>query len=245
MIAAILEEEAALPAKHLIAHGVGQGAARVADLNPHVSVLNFHAAGPEAVRLNYRLGKVIADDETGGADRGDRKYRAEGWEFLLAGGGVFDHPDFSFTPGHEDGTALLPAGTPGGGGPELRRQLRVLKEFIEGFDFFAMAPDDAVVKSSRVEETGAGAAPATGATVRALFDAGKAYAIYVNGGSRAELVLDLPAGDYRAEWVNPKTGEVERSEGITHAGGDRSLVSPTYSEDIAWRVKRMSGTQAR
>ena len=116
-------------------------------LSQHVSVLNFHAATPDAVRLNYGLDKVIANDETGGSDRSDRKYRTEGWDFLLAGGGVYDHLDFSFTTDRPDGTAVpLPPGTPGGGGPELRKQLQILKEFLEGFDFVKMTPDDKLVK---------------------------------------------------------------------------------------------------
>jgi hypothetical protein len=45
--------------------------------------------------------------------------------------------------------------------------------------------------------------------------------------------------------VNPKTGEVERSEGFAHAGGDRPLISPAYTEDIALRVKRVGDTPTR
>jgi len=128
IVAAIVETEASLPKKHLIAQGFPPASKAVSALNPHVSVLNFHAAKPDAVRLNYALNKVVTFDETGGADRSDRKYRTEGWEFILAGGGVYDHLDFSFTPEHEDGTAVpLPPGTPGGGGPELRRQLHILR----------------------------------------------------------------------------------------------------------------------
>ena len=107
IMAAIMEAEAALPAKHLIAQGVGHRTAKVARLNENVSVLNFHAATADAVRLNYHLDKVIADDETGGADRSDRKYRAEGWDFILAGGGVYDHLDFSFTEVHRDANGKL------------------------------------------------------------------------------------------------------------------------------------------
>lgn len=43
--------------------------------SPALSILNFHAAKPATVRLNYHLNKVIAFDETGGSDRSDRKYR--------------------------------------------------------------------------------------------------------------------------------------------------------------------------
>jgi len=239
IIAAIVAAEAALPAKHLIAQGAGHRAAKVTRLNENVSVLNFHAATPEAVRLNYDLGKVIADDETGGADRSDRKYRTEGWDFILAGGGVYDHLDFSFTPGREDGTAVpLPPGTPGGGGPGLRRQLAILKQFIEGFDFVRMVPDRITIASSRIAPPSAGKSQtASKPTVRALAEAGKAYAVYINGGVQADLVLQLPAGTYRAEWVNTKTGAVEKPETFNHAGGSRAFASPAYAEDIALRVR--------
>jgi len=234
IVAAAVEAEASLPQKHLIAQGFPPGPRAISGLNPRISVLNFHAAKPDAVRLNYPLNKVVAFDETGGADRSDRKYRTEGWEFLLAGGGVYDHLDFSFTPDHEDGMAVpLPPGTPGGGGPELRQQLRILKEFIEGFDFLRMAPMPGALKQSRI--TGA---LADKAAVWVLAEAGRAYAVYVKEGAGAELALALPTGDYGAEWLNPRTGSVEKTETLRHEGGDRMLVSPAYSEDIALRVTR-------
>jgi len=234
IVAAIVETEASLPQKHLIAQGFPPGPRAISGLNPHISILNFHAAKPDAVRLNYPLNRVVAFDETGGADRSDRKYRTEGWEFLLAGGGVYDHLDLSFTPDREDGMAVpLPPGTPGGGGPELRQQLRILKEFIEGFDLLRMAPAPGAIKQSRI--TGA---PADKTAVWALAEAGQAYAVYVKGGTAAELSLELPAGAYSAEWVNPRTGRGEKAETFRHEGGERTLVSPVYSEDIALRVKR-------
>ena len=58
-------------------------------------------------------------------------------------------------------------------------------------------------------------------------------------------MLDLPAGDYRAEWVDPKTGEVDEGESFAHAGGDRTFVSPAYEEDIALRVRRADGLRSR
>jgi hypothetical protein len=193
------------------------------------------------VRLNYHLNRVIAFDETGGADRSNRKYRTEGWEFILAGGGVYNHLDFSFTPEHEDGTAVpLPSGTPGGGGPELRRQLRILKEFVEGFDLVRMAPGNAIIKESRITGPAAGG-PA--ATARALVAPGEACAVYVHGGTGVELVLELPPGAYKAEWVNTKTGRTDKMETAVHAGGRWTLVSPAYSEDIALRVARQGSAK--
>jgi hypothetical protein len=75
-------------------------------------------------------------------------------------------------------------------------------------------------------------------SVSALAEIGKAYAIYINGGTRATLEMELSANDYKAEWVNTKTGRVEQADVFTHTGGNRSMISPRYSEDIALRVIR-------
>jgi hypothetical protein len=241
IIAAIVDAEAGLPARHLIAQNFAPGAVPAADLNPHVSILNFHGATVETVRLNFALNRVIADDETGGSDRSDRKYRTEGWEFILAGGGVYDHLDFSFTPDRADGTAVpLPPGTPGGGGPDLRRQLQILKQFIEGFDFLRMAPHDELIQGSEFRPLAGGAPAEAEARARVLAEPGKSYAIYLNGGTQARLALELPAGAYHAEWVNPRTGAVDQAEQFDHAGAKKILASPVYSEDIALRLRLSS-----
>ena len=114
----------------------------------------------------------------------------------------------------------------------MRQQLRVLKDFIEGFDFIRMLPNDTMIKSSQVSP------PTSKATVQALAEAGKTYAIYVNGGTQAELLLELPPGTYKAEWVNTKTGRVEKADTFDHSGEIRTLASPAYSEDIALRLVR-------
>jgi hypothetical protein len=239
IVAAIQKAEAALPNKHLIAQGFPPSDKAIADLNPAVSVLNFHAARPESVILNYSLDRVVAFDETGGSDTSDRKYRTEGWEFVVAGGGVFDHLDFSFTPDHEDGMAVpLPGGTPGGGGPELRNQLAVLKQFIDALDFVRMRPSDSVIKKSAIRPADGAPGSKRAAGVRVLAEAGRAYAIYIDGGTQAELTLDLPAATYTAEWVNTKNGNVEKREIFQHTAGDKTLSSPEYQEDIAVRLNR-------
>jgi hypothetical protein len=228
IIAAIVDAEATLPNKHLIAQGFDRSPKAIPDLNPHISVLNFHAAKPEVARANYHLNKVLAFDESGGSDQSDRKYRTEGWDWIMSGGAVYDHLDFSFTTDRPDGSLVpLPPGTPGGGGPELRRQLKILKDFIESFDFIRMSPADELVEKT----AGSG-------TVRVLADPGKAYAIYIHGGSQTDLTLDMPAGNYKTEWLNTKTGKVEKTERLRHSGGKQTLSSPPYSEDIALRVQR-------
>lgn len=97
-----------------------------------------------------------------------------------------------------------------------------------------------MIKASRFSGPQA-ASPPLQPTTRALAEVGKAYAIYLRGGEQAELVLDLPAGDYRAEWVNTKTGKCDKSEDFQHRGGDKMLKSPLYAEDIALRLMRKKG----
>ena len=222
IIAAIVEAEKSLPKKHLIAQGIPHASRPIEKLNANVSVLNFHAAKPEFVRLNYGLNKVIADDETGGSDQSDRRYRREAWEFMLAGGGVFSHLDFSFTTEHPDGSAVpLPEGTPGGGGPELRRQLAVMKRFMEELDLVRMRPEH------------------DGATT-VLAQAGKVYVAYYAKGPRSELKVDLPMGWYKAEWLDPKSGKTVHVESFRHENGAKALGSPEYKEDILIRLSLTS-----
>jgi len=203
------------------------GRGKVPRPRPGVSIYNFHAATPEAVDANYALGKVIGDNETGGSKRDDRTYRAQGWEFILAGGGLFSHLDFSFATSHPRGTFVDHKG-PGGGSPALRRQLGILKRFIHGFDFLSMEPAPSIVKGPLPDA----------ARIRTLAGHGKQYAIYLSGGGQVDLRLDLPAGHYLAEWVDTLEGDIERSVRIDHAGGVATLSSPPFKEDIALRVVR-------
>ncbi len=366
----IVAAEKEFPHKHLISQNVESGPGKLEIAHPAVSIFNFHYAAPDVATRNYGLNKPLGDDETGFKGTTDAPYRREAWEFLLAGGALFSHLDYSFTVGHEDGSFVVPAGQWGGGSPSLRRQLRVLKDFMYGFDFVRMAPDNTVVKSGVPE----------GMMARGLVEPGQAYAVYlaptgefsvrwtanleaprsetytfytvseggvrlwVNGqklidnsaphvqsedsatialvagqkveirmeywkgggvgsaklfwsgpgqtkqvvlnerlslvdgsgkGFKAEyfagrnfarhrltrtdavadfywgvsspylveeapvnLAIHLPAGAYRAQWVNTMTGKVDKDERFRHEGGTRTLRSPAYAEDIALRLKR-------
>jgi hypothetical protein len=219
--------EAALPRKHLVAQNIANGSKKIDQANPAVAIFNFHyCSPPNAVAMNFGLNRVIADDETGFKGSADAPYHADGWDFLLAGGAVYSNLDYSFYPGCEDGSGRPDA--PGGGSPALRKSLAALRTFLERFDFIRMAPDPAAVKGGVPEK----------ATARALVEPGRQYAVFVRGGTRADLVLALPAGAYEAEWANFKTGAAEKTERFAHAGGPRTLASPPYQEAIALRVVR-------
>lgn len=223
----IVDAEKDFPHKHLISLNVANGRAKVEKPHPAVGLFNFHYCHPpDVVAMNYALNKPIGENETGFRKSADATYRTEGWDFMLAGGALYNNLDYSFTVKHPDGT-FRGYKSPGGGSPELRQQLGILKRFLDGFDFLKMAPADKVVT---------GGVPAK-ATARVLAEPGKQYAVYLNGGTRADLTLDLPKGTYTAEWVDTKTGKVAKSETLTHAGGRAVVMSPEYAEDIALRIK--------
>ena len=114
----IVETERSLPARHLIAQNIANGSAKIENPHPAVSIFNFHyATPPDTVAMNYALNKVIGDDETGFSGTGDAAYRTEAWDFIIAGGGLYNNLDYSFVAGHEDGTFVYPPTQPGGGSP--------------------------------------------------------------------------------------------------------------------------------
>ncbi len=231
----IVETERTLPSKHLISQNIANKSAKIADPHPSVSIFNFHyATPPDAVATNYALDKVIGDDETGFRGVDDAFYRSEAWEFVLAGGGLYNNLDYSFTVGHEDGTFAYPSTQPGGGSRALRRQLKVLHDFMDSFDFVRMSPDDSVIKAGIPD----------GGAARALVDPGKAIAIYVRkplppakpASTPTSLEIQLADGVWSAEWVT-MIGSVVRGAQL-RGGGIRTLESPPYELDIALRLKR-------
>jgi hypothetical protein len=221
----IISEERLLANKHLIAQNYCNFRLPVRNLAPGVSIVNFHYAYPEAVLLNYGLGKAIGYDETGFLSRDDDTYRRQAWNFMLSGGGIFNSLDYSFTIGHEDGTDSEPNG-PGGGSPALRRQLRILSEFLNQLPLADLAPDRVTVKQ------------AAGAYARVLSSPGREYAIYFDGNGPLEVRLELPAGKYLGDWLNTQTGKLERTENFRHSGGEKVLQTPGFQNGIALRLKR-------
>ena len=75
-------------------------------------------------------------------------------------------------------------------------------------------------------------------SVRALAEPGRQYAIYVSGGTGpVVLEIDLPPGNYRAQWLNPRTGHAEPPWEFSHAGDNRRFESPISDEDVALSIR--------
>ncbi|MCJ7624950.1 MAG: hypothetical protein MUO76_15725, partial [Anaerolineaceae bacterium] len=213
----------------------------VVNPNPNVSIFNFHyARPPETVKLNYELNKPIGDNETGFKGTSDYPYRAEAWDFLIAGGALYNNLDYSFTTGHEDGTFIFPETQPGGGGIALRNQLKILKAFMDDLDFIHMKPANELIKDFLADSS----------TIRVLAKPGEIYAVYINRNTgnkqilpgrfsgTATIQMEFPAGSYYLEWMDVETGNIVKNQTVRHPGGIVQMMSPEYALDIALRIKK-------
>jgi len=121
--------------------------------------------------------------------------------------------------------------------------LRNLKDFIYSVDFLKMRQD----KNSIVTKV------PPGAYRRSISQPGEQYAVYqhhskiedrnhyyivTTGTYEEDLELNLPAGTYTADWVDPATGSTLRTDSLTHKGGPHKFRTPRYTVDIALRIKK-------
>lgn len=170
---------------------------------------------------HYYLDNPIADS------------RVEAWEFIVGGGSGFNHLNGLYTPANLTGKSPE--------NEQILGALRNLKQFIESFDFLKMQPDRNFVVNGL---------SAPHVYYRALSESRKQYALYVHhstlehrgwytvvaGTYREDLIVVLPAGDYKVEWINPASGATVANENFRHDGGNRALSTPTYNVDIALRI---------
>jgi len=222
----ITDEEKTLPNKHLIAQNISNLRNKIKTPDPNISIFNFHYAYPIAASQNLNLKKAMGLDETGFMPHADFYYRSQAWKFMLAGGALYNNLDYSFTVGSENGTHAIDNVSPGWGGAKFRQQLKVLKGFIESFNFIAMNPDNSILKVTKGNVGG----------FQVLANSGYQYAIYLENGSLSELTLNIPEGDYTVEWINLLTGEVFRTDYLTSFIIPNVLKCPEFQEDVAIRI---------
>lgn len=205
IISKIVETEKLLPLKHLISLNVnnhffdktniGPNFDKT-NINPNVSILNIHYAEPVGSHLTNGLNVAYGDNETGFAGKEDLPYRTEAWFFLLNGGALFNHLDYTFTVGHEDGTFTYGDFAPGGGGITFRNQMQFLRDYLYGFDLVSSKPAPEILMNFE---------PAF-YTVVAMKHGNQGYSIYTcqrkedysrNLSLRWKGILDIPySGEY-------------------------------------------------
>jgi hypothetical protein len=240
MIKTILDTEAALPRKHLIAIN---GPEYYEVMKPSPSVVNTHYAyGDSWLGAFPMLGRMYDREVILGADEMDEvpRYstadggRVEAWEFLIGGGSAYNGLITGEAYDSQEADAY-------------RRYLRNLRHFLSRFELVRMRRDTAFIRSG---------IPA-GAFARAISEPGRQYAAYVHhsvpgdakgpGGKKTRYIvqpgryqttleLRLPPGSYEAAWVRPGTGDVVTTDRFDHGRGYKTLVTPPYEIDIALAV---------
>ncbi len=109
--------------------------------------------------------------------------------------------------------------------------MKVLKEFMNSLDFIRMKPDNSVIKGGIPE----------GGSARALVQPGRTIAVYLRCGKKgpgsAPLEIELPQGQWLAEWIDPVSGKISVSDEV-EGGAVRGIRVPAYQDDAALRLTR-------
>ena len=223
MVKTIVETEIQLPKKHLIAQNYTNFMHSIDKVDPNISILNFHYVWPETVWLNYGWDRPVSFDESGFAGSSDSTYLRQAWQFMIAGGAIFNNLDYSFYVGKEDGTRTNKA--PGGGSTNLRKQLTYLRSFIESLDFVKMKPDFNVVVHS------------PGSEVQAMSQPGNQYAMVFTGNDTKWAKLNLPKGKYNFEFISPYTGRALKKGFFNQMKtGIYEMKMPEFGEIVALKI---------
>lgn len=223
MAETVVETEKELPNKHLIAQNYTNFKHSVDEVEPNISIMNFHYVWPEAVWMNYGWNRPVNFDESGFAGTETNTYLRQAWQFMMAGGAIFNNLDYSFFVGKEDGTGINNA--PGGGSTEYRSQLKFLRDFIESMDFVKMSPDFNVVYHT------------PGVQVQCISEQGKQYAMVLTGTSSEFLKLNLPKGKYYYEFICPYSGKMPKSGSFKHKrSGIKELHPPEFNRMMTLKI---------
>ena len=233
MTGVVAEAEKDFVNKHLISNNVQNFKKLVPEPRQHVSIYNFHYAEPPVtVPLNYHLNLPLGDNETGFRGIEGTIYRIEAWRFLLAGGALFNHLDYSFTTENEDGTYVVQKGEPGAGSRTLREQFKILAGFMKSLNFINMKPVSETVLKTDAE----------GIAVEGLVEEGKVWAFYLSAKDTVSkttiLEINLPEGSYNLTWTDTKTGTETSEPHDGHKGGWLQIKTPEFMNDIAVCIRR-------
>jgi len=211
-----------LPKKHLLAQNYNNFKLSLPSVGDNIDILNFHYAWPEVVDMNYGWERPINYDESGFAGSADSTYLEQAWAFMLAGGAIFNNLDYSFYVGAEDGTGKNEA--PGGGSTRFRQQLKILRDFLESFEFVKMKPAPNFLYH------------APGMIGQALGEEGKQYALYLSGNAGEWVKLNLPKGKYNYQFMAVDSGEVLTEGEVQGSEQPVSLSLPQGHQRLALRI---------
>lgn len=249
MLAAIREEEAVLPNRHLVAHNFPQ---QISAMSTGFDILNEHypapapetaIAGAEALLSNhYSRGRILSLDETN--TETEPQTRLEAWMFFIGGGGIYnglDYEEVAYNQATPSGDNAI--------GNSIRGAVRNSWTYMNGLHLVALRRNLAWVL---------GGIPA-GATLQASSSPGQQYAAYLHHGQKSltnfqlnynpiinsvqnvSLSVTLPAGNWRAVWTRPFDLTEIAVQTLDHPGGALTLAPVTYQTDVALRIDRIDG----
>jgi hypothetical protein len=232
LIDTFVETEKSLAKKHLIAVNFANGSMLVKDPHPAIAIYNFHYANPpDTVGLNWHHRKPIVFDETeinGGHIASDR--RREAWAFMISGGAGYNNLDPSFATDDPTGAGRVQQDDGRYDCRKLRAQLRILKTFLEEFDFIHSQPSPQLLDALPKELPS-----------YLLAKESQSYVAYLMGRDESmtrSFSLELPAGRWKVCFVTPRDGKSTCVE-IQHDGGSWKSQTPEFTEDLAIRVDRV------
>jgi hypothetical protein len=251
MINVVVNTEKTLPKKHLVAQQVEGPLDGACDFSkdPRVSIITcqyeYMAGGEQlgglkGLDLKYHLNKPVELNETYYYPvwyKGDSisDSRVEAWEFIVGGGSSFNHLNGRYTTENPSGN------TPDN--MKVCNSLKVLKEFMQSFDFKKMSPDKQFIIGGIPKD----------AFCRGMCWPGNQYALYMHhsqftkdsssyivipGNYKHELLVKLPEGKYNAEWIDPASGKILQSSEVSNKPEGQKLITPSFSVDIALRIKK-------
>jgi uncharacterized repeat protein (TIGR02543 family) len=246
MLAAIREEEAVLPNRHLVAHNFPQQMSAMSSdfdtLNEHypAAVPGSTIAGAEALLTNhYSRGKILSLDETYTVN--EIQTRLEAWMFFIGGGGIYDGLD-------NEGVVYTWTVTSGDNplGNSIRGAVRNSWTYMNQLHLTKLRRNLAWVT---------GGLP-SGSTLQASASTGQQYVAYLHHGQKSltnfqlnynpiqttnhsvSLRVNLTAGTWRAVWTRPSDLTELSVQTFTTNGGPIILNTVTYQADVALRIDR-------
>ncbi|MBW2526932.1 MAG: cellulase family glycosylhydrolase [Deltaproteobacteria bacterium] len=190
---------------------------------PSVDVLNFHFYSGDPAEIAGLLhdaqakSKVLQQNESFNHRTDLDSTTRETWAMFTAGG-------YGFFYGGDSDIPVI-------GDAEWQRgaeRLRALRDIAESVPFWTMSPVD----GQGDEYDGLVTQGPAGANWQVLADPGSAYVVYLWGSkTTTPLHIDLPAGSYSFEWLDPRNGDSLGTGTVSGADAAEIAAPPTADWD--------------
>jgi hypothetical protein len=173
-------------------------------------------------------------NETGLMVSSSPEYRIQGWRYFMNGGGLYDHLDFTFQVGKENGngTVLFECGLSGYSGctdHDVKFQMGALLNFWNGIDFVNMIPSNNCLGLvyGNLQTMG-------------FYEEGKEWVVYFVGDGLPRATLVTPPGEFIISWYDPRTLQLLQETEVKQERPDLRLLGPGFTDDIVVKVTNLN-----